>query len=212
MIDSSSPGAEPLSHPSVARNREPILAELKEHLPNRGTILEVAAGTGEHAAFFAPAFAPQPWLASDPDPRNRESIAAWIARTPNGEFGPVLDIDVRAERWAVEDDPPRPAITAVVAINLIHIAPWSACQGLMAGAGRILPPGGVLFLYGAYKIAGAHTAPSNEQFDQWLRTQNPDWGIRDVDEVAAAADNAGLDLTARTAMPANNFCLVFERR
>lgn len=200
-----------LSHPSVTRNREPILAELKEHLPRTGTVLEVASGTGEHAAYFAAAITPQPWLPSDPDPRNRESIAAWAARTPEAEIQPPLDLDARAPHWAVEDDPPTPPVSAIVAINLIHIAPWSACLGLMAGAGRILPSGGILFLYGAYKIDGAHTAPSNEQFDQWLKDQNPEWGIRDVGDVAEAAEREGLHLTARTAMPANNFVLVFTR-
>lgn len=200
-----------LSHPSVARNREPILAELKEHLPKTGTVLEVASGTGEHAAYFAARIAPQPWQPSDPDPRNRESIAAWAARTPEAEIRPSLDIDVRAGHWPVEDNPPDAPVTAIVAINLIHIAPWAACLGLMAGAGRILPPGGILFLYGAFKIDGAHTAPSNEQFDHWLKDQNPEWGVRDLGDVTEAAEREGLQLAARTAMPANNFAVVFER-
>ena len=197
--------------PATERNREPILDLLRRVLPATGTVLEVASGTGEHAVAFAPALAPRYWLPSDRDPDNLESIAAWRAEYPADTLLAPVRLDVRATPWPVEERPPPVPIAAIVAINLIHIAPWAVTPALMAGAARILPAGGVLYLYGPYRIEGRHTAPSNADFDAWLKAQNPDWGVRDLGEVIAAAADAGLRFEARHAMPANNLSLVFVR-
>ncbi|MGE0741243.1 MAG: DUF938 domain-containing protein [Hyphomonadaceae bacterium] len=192
--------------PSVARNKEPILAVLRRALPATGKVLEIASGTGEHAAFFAAAFPGLLWQPSDPDADARASIAAWSEGV--GNVLPPVAIDSRAPDWGVEPEAP---FDAIVAINMIHISPWEATLGLMAGAGRLLRAGGVLFCYGAYKRSGAHTAPSNEQFDAWLKSRDPSFGVRDLEAVDAAAAAHGLRLREITPMPANNFALVFER-
>ncbi|RMF75707.1 MAG: DUF938 domain-containing protein [Alphaproteobacteria bacterium] len=200
--------------PATLRNREPILAVLQRVLPPSGPVLEVASGTGEHAVFFASRLAPRLWLPSDPDPDNRASIAAWAEATPDARphlLLPPRRIDVTAPCWPVEREVIAPPITAIVAINLIHIAPIAALHGLMAGAGRILPPGGVLYLYGAMKIGGRHTAPSNAAFDRWLKEQDPRWGVRDIAEVEEAGLSHGLMLVETVPMPANNFSLVFRK-
>lgn len=195
--------------PATQRNREPILAVLKDVLPSAGRVLEVASGTGEHAVHFAPALHPLVWQPSDPDPLNRASIAAWTADS-GVDLPPPLALDVTADRWPVEDAGTRD-IVAVVAINLIHIAPWDATIGLFAGADRILGPDGIVYLYGPYQIDGQHTAPSNAAFDESLRQQNPAWGVRDMGEVTAVAERHGFRLDATVAMPANNHSLIFRR-
>ncbi|MBC7767279.1 MAG: DUF938 domain-containing protein [Phycisphaerales bacterium] len=190
--------------PSTARNREPILAVLQLLLGERARVLEIASGTGEHAAFFAGAMPGWIWQPSDPDEAARASVAAWCA-----DLGNVLapaEIDARAAGWDVAGP-----FDAVIAINMIHISPWEATLGLMAGAGRLLRVGGLLVTYGAYKRGGAHTSPSNEQFEQWLKARDPAFGVRDVAEVEAAANVQGLRLREVIEMPANNLALVFER-
>ncbi len=190
---------------ATQRNREPILEVLKQVLPPSGTILEIASGTGEHAIYFAPRLSPRQWQPSDPNPQLRASIAAWTAQSTIDNLDPPLDLDVTASVWPVEKP-----ITAIVNINMIHISPWSACLGLMAGAKRILPPGGILYLYGPYKQGGEHTAPSNAAFDESLRAQNPEWGIRDLEEVVAAAKAQQLALVKTYQMPANNLSVIFN--
>jgi hypothetical protein len=201
----------PLTHPSVARNKDAILEVLSHHIPAAGTILEIASGTGEHAAYLGARLAPGRWLPSDPDPLHRKSIAARRDHVGHDVLLPVLDIDATAARWPVEDTPPAPPVTGILAINMIHIAPWAATVGLMAAAGRILPPGGMLYLYGAYRIDGAHTAQSNIAFEQWLKGLDPEFGVRDMGEVVTQAERNGLRLTAKQPMPANNFSLVFTK-
>lgn len=194
--------------PATERNRQPIFEILSRVLPKSGNILELASGTGEHAVFFAPKLAPRQWIPSDPNPVLRDSINAWRDRFPADNLHPARNIDVHEEVWPVE---PELAIEAIVNINMIHIAPRSACLALMAGAGRLLPSGGILYLYGPFKIAGEHTAPSNEVFDRSLRSQNPEWGVRDLDDVIAAANDRGLVFQEKIAMPANNFSVVFQK-
>ena len=210
--------------PATDRNREPILALLQRVLPSSGTVLEISSGTGEHAVYFAPRLAPRQWLPSDLSPEARASIAAWREAAPADNLHPPLELDAAAPLWPVESPPSadlspgpdrvpdlqRHPITALVNINMIHISPWSACLGLMAGAGRILPPGGVLYLYGPYKQGGQHTAPSNAAFDASLQAQNPQWGVRDLETVVAAAEVEGLALVETVAMPANNLSVVFR--
>jgi cyclopropane fatty-acyl-phospholipid synthase-like methyltransferase len=195
-----------LESPSTARNREPILAVLRRVLPERGRVLEIASGTGEHAVFVAKAMPGLTWQPSDPDPVSRGSIAAWIAHEGLTNVLPPLDIDVRAEDWGVG----RP-LDAVVAINMIHIAPWDAALGLLRGAGRLLRENGILFLYGPYKREGRHTAPSNEAFDAWLKERDPEFGVRDLEDVQSVAEANGLRLDEIVEMPANNLSLVFVK-
>jgi SAM-dependent methyltransferase len=194
-----------LTSPSVARNRDPILFVLRRVLPHAGTVLEIASGTGEHAAYFAAALPHLTWQPTDQDGQALNSITAHRAATDLPNLLEPLRLDAAAPDWPVAK------ADAVVAINMVHISPWRATQGLMAGAGRILPPGGVLYLYGAYKENGAHTASSNEAFDQDLRRRNPEWGVRNLEEVADLASAHGLELAERLSMPAHNLSLVFRR-
>ena len=191
---------------AAARNREPILAVLKRILPARGIVLEIASGTGEHAVHFAAGLPHLTWQPSDHATDALDSIAAHraSARLPN-LLAPV-ELDAAARAWPVA------RADAVVAINMIHIAPWSAAEGLIAGAGRALPTGGVLYLYGPFKQDGRHTSPSNADFDAGLRARDSDWGVRDVAEVSALAHAQGLELVERISMPANNLSLVFRSR
>jgi hypothetical protein len=197
--------------PATQRNREPILELLLQILPQHGTILEIASGTGEHATFFSYHLAPRQWLPSDPNPELRASISAWTEFFPCEAMQPPLDLDASSPIWPVEKEIiPQPPISAIVNINMIHISPWSSCLGLMAGAGRILPPGGILYLYGPYKQNGEHTAPSNADFDESLQAQNPDWGVRNLEDVIAAAAVKNLTLQETHVMPANNLSLIFK--
>lgn len=192
--------------PAVARNRGPILAVLRRVLPERGTVLEIASGTGEHAVHFATALPGLLWQPSDRDQDSLASIAAHRAAAGLPNLQSPLELDAAATSW------PLGRADALLSINMLHIAPWAAAQGLMAGAGRVLAPGGVLYLYGPYKEGGSHTAPSNAVFDESLRARNPAWGVRDVAEVTQLAAGAGLDFVETVAMPANNLSLVFRRR
>jgi SAM-dependent methyltransferase len=168
-------------------------------------VLEIASGTGEHAVYFAAALPHLTWQPTDQDERALNSIAAHRAASGLPNLLAPLRLDAAAPNWPVE------RADAVVAINMVHISPWQVTQGLMAGAGQVLPPGGVLYLYGAYKVNGFHTAASNEAFDQDLRLRNPEWGVRDLEEVADLASTHGLELVERISMPANNLGLMFRR-
>jgi Protein of unknown function (DUF938) len=198
--------------PATQRNREVILEVILEVLPPQGTILEVASGTGEHAVFFAPSLKPRRWLPSDPSSSARASIAAWMEDSGCDNLESPVEIDASMQTWLVETDfKPTIPITAIVNINMIHISPWSACLGLMAGANRILPAGGILYMYGPYLVNGQHTAPSNEAFDASLRSRDSEWGIRDLDRVVAAAKAENLKLLKTVQMPANNLSVIFEK-
>jgi len=192
--------------PSTARNRGPILSVLKPRLPESGLVLEIAAGAGEHAVYNAAALPGLEWLPTDPDPEALASIAAWRDHADLPNLLPPLRLDAAdPENWPVQ------RADAIVNINMIHISPWSATEGLMAGAGRLLPTGGPLILYGPYIERGVETAPSNLAFDQSLKARNPAWGIRHLDEVMALATQHGLEFAEQIAMPANNLVLVFRR-
>ncbi|MEH2003170.1 MAG: DUF938 domain-containing protein [Nostoc sp.] len=202
--------------PATERNRKPILEILLQVLPESGTILEIASGTGEHAVFFASRLSPRLWLPTDVNPQLRASIIAWTEHNVCDNVYAPLDLDVREPVWEVEKGAvaqslDREPIVAIVNINMIHISPWSACLGLMAGAGRILKAGGILYLYGPFKQDGKHTAASNAAFDQYLRTENPEWGVRNLDDVVAVASTQNLTLKQIYQMPANNLSVVFQR-
>jgi len=204
MFDRPPPGA--LMSPSTARNREPILYVLKSRLPLRGLVLEIAAGSGEHAVYNAAALPDLQWRPTDADDEALASIAAWRDHAGLPNLLPPLRLDAAdPAAWPVE------RAEAVVSINMVHISPWSATEGLMVGAGRVLPSGGVLFLYGPYVERDVETAPSNLAFDESLRRRNPAWGLRPLDEVTALASAQGLALSERIAMPANNLSLVFRK-
>ena len=191
--------------PAAVRNRDAILAVLRDHLPARGLVLELASGSGEHLAHFAAQLPDLAFQPSDPDDAARASADAWAAATGAANLRPALALDATAADWPIA------AADAVLCINMIHIAPWRAAGGLIAGAARILPAGGLLYLYGPFKRAGAHTAPSNQAFDASLRAQNAAWGVRDLDAVAALAASAGFAGPQIVAMPANNLSLIFRR-
>jgi SAM-dependent methyltransferase len=192
--------------PAVARNRDPILAVLRRVLPPQGTVLEIASGTGEHAVYFAGALPGMTWQPTDPDAAALRSIAAWRGKSRLSNVLSPLELDVTSPAWAVE------RADAVVCINMIHIAPWRCAEALMAGAGRVLAPGGVLFLYGPFMEGGRHTAPSNEAFDASLCAHDPEWGVRDLNDVSTLAATHSFDFAERVAMPANNLSVVFRRR
>ena len=199
------PGAR--ASPSTARNREPILDVLKTCLPASGEVLEIAAGAGEPAVFFAQAFPGLAWRPTDPDPDALASIDAWRTQAALPNLLEPLRLDAAdPAAWPVA------RADVVVNINMIHISPWAACEGLMAGAGRVLPASGLLFVYGPYIEPGVETAPSNLAFDESLKARNPAWGLRNLEAVTALAAGHGLDLARRVAMPANNLSLVFRRR
>jgi SAM-dependent methyltransferase len=189
--------------PATQRNREPILAVLRRVLPATGLVVEIASGTGEHAAFFAAAFPGVAWQPTDVDPDALPSIASWCGGVANARAPIVLDV---TRPWPLD------RADAVVCINMLHISPWEAGEAMLRGAGRVLPPGGVLYLYGPYRRDGAHTAPSNAAFDATLRAQDPRWGVRDLETVVATAADAGLEHAETVEMPANNLSVVFRRR
>jgi SAM-dependent methyltransferase len=193
--------------PATQRNRAPILAVLERTLPERGLVLEIASGTGEHAVAFAEALPALVFQPSDVDPGALASAEAWRAHSGLANVRPPIALDVHAVPWPLRERP-----DAILCTNLIHIAPWSACLALLDGASAALAPGAPLVLYGPYREGGAHTAPSNAAFDASLRERDARWGVRDQGEVAAEATARGLDLVEVVAMPANNRTLVFRRR
>ncbi|HEX8125955.1 MAG TPA: DUF938 domain-containing protein [Allosphingosinicella sp.] len=192
------------SAPAALRNREPIAAVLREVLPERGTLLEVASGTGEHAAYFAGLLPNIRWQPTDPDPDSLNSIRAWRADARLDNLLEPVPLDASSETWPID------RADAILCVNMVHISPWAATEGLMKGAGRLLPEGGPLLLYGPYRRAGVTTAPSNEAFDQSLRARNPEWGLRDLEAVEAEAGKRGLRLERVVGMPANNLTMVFR--
>jgi Protein of unknown function (DUF938) len=193
--------------PAAERNTGPILAVLGPRLPRSGTILEIGSGTGQHVIALAAAHPQLSWQPSDPDPAARASTAAWTAAAHLANVRAPLDLDVTAEDWPRTLDHP---LRGLVCVNLLHVAPWAACAGLMAGASRLLERGAPLYFYGPFKQGGRHTAPSNAQFDRYLRMCDPAWGLREVEAVVECA--AGLDLLGQEAMPADNLSVILRRR
>ncbi|MFY0612003.1 MAG: DUF938 domain-containing protein [Hyphomicrobiaceae bacterium] len=191
--------------PSAGRNREPIFEVLRPLLPDRGLVLEIASGSGEHITGLADGsrsdlvFQP-----SDPDVEARRSVDAWTRELGRPNVRPALELDAASD-WPIE------RADLVFCINMIHISPWQATEGLFRGAARVLPAGGVLFTYGPYRRGGVHTSPGNESFDQDLQRRNPAWGIRDVEAVTELAKAHGLAEPEIVEMPANNLSLVFRR-
>lgn len=193
--------------PAADRNKQPILDVLKGALPSSGTVLEIASGSGQHVLHFARALPALSWQPSDPSPEARASITAQIDGASPGDVRPPLALDVMERQW-----PALPPICAVLCINMVHISPWEATVGLMAHAARLLPSGGLLYLYGPFRRDGAHTAPSNAAFDADLRARNPAWGVRDLETVSAEAAACGFGPPVIVSMPANNLSVLLRRR
>ena len=183
----------------------PILEVLQRVLPQAGVVVEIASGTGQHVAHFAAALPDLVWQPSDADLRVHESIRAWIETEELTNVRAPIALDVR-QPW------PLARADAVLCINMIHISPWEATLALIEGAGRVLPPGGVLFLYGPYRRFGRHTAASNAAFDASLRASDPEWGVRDLEAVEERAEAAGFRLKEIVEMPANNLSVVFQKQ
>jgi SAM-dependent methyltransferase len=191
--------------PAAARNRQPILEVLQPRLPEEGLVLEIASGTGEHVVHYAAARPELTFQPSDPDADARASVDAWVQTLGLKNVLPALEIDVTATAWPVE------RADAVLCCNMIHIAPWEAAIGLVDGAARLLPRGGLFYLYGPYRRDGRHTAPSNEAFDTDLRRRNPAWGVRDLEAVVDVTRTQGFSAPDIVEMPANNLSLLFNR-
>jgi Protein of unknown function (DUF938) len=191
--------------PATERNRDAIIAVLRGVLPASGTVLEIASGTGEHVVQFAAAFTALRWQPSDYDAAGLASIAAWSGEAGSANILPPLQIDASAGDWPVEQ------ADAILCINMVHIAPWTATTGLFSGAASILPAGAPLYLYGPYREADVETAQSNEAFDASLKARNPDWGLRQLADIVDLGHAHGFKLDRRIAMPANNLSLVFRK-
>lgn len=202
-MERSTPAAV-MTYPAPERNKGPILEVLQRVLPRRGTVLEIASGTGQHIVHFAQALPEISWLPSDPEADHRGSIQTRTAAAGLANVAPPLALDVRQRPWPVQ------VADAIVCINMIHIAPWEATLALLSEAGRVLPPNGVLYLYGPYRREGRDTALSNADFDADLRRRDPEWGVRNLEDVQRRAADAGLVLQEVVAMPANNFSVVFR--
>ena len=192
------------SAPAALRNREPIAEVLADWLPPSGLVLEIASGTGEHAVFFAERFPQLEWQPSDLHSDALASIAAWRAAADLPNVRPPIVIDASQPDWPVE------RADAVLSINMVHISPWESALGLLDGAARLLPPGGPLILYGPWLTDAIPTAPSNLAFDSDLRRRDPSWGLRRVEDFAAAAGERGLGLVETRPMPANNLMLLLQ--
>lgn len=192
-----------MSSPSTARNRGPILDAIGPFLPETGLVLEIASGTGEHVAHFAAARPHLVWQPSDPEPDRRASIDAWTSGLPN--VRPACALDAASADWPISH------ADAVLCINMIHISPWSATEGLFSGASRLLPPGGLLALYGAYRRQDRPMEPGNAAFDADLRRRNPEWGLRTVEAVTKLAQSFSFGPPAIATMPSDNLTLLFRR-
>ncbi|WP_082892431.1 DUF938 domain-containing protein [Qipengyuania flava] len=191
--------------PATARNSEPLAEVLAEELPDRGLVLEIASGSGEHAVFLARRFPALDWQPSDVDLEALASVDAWAAEAAVANLRPAIALDAAQVNWPIA------AADAVLCVNMVHISPWSAAVGLFTGAGRILTSGAPLVLYGPFIEPGRETAPSNLAFDQSLKQRNSEWGLRSTADLDALAADHGLRRTARHAMPANNLVLVYRR-
>jgi len=204
-----------LDAPAFHRNRQAIRTLLLRFLAGKsGDVIEAGSGTGQHVVDFARHMQGIIWWPSDFNEQHLKSIAAWRAHAGLENIRPPLRIDLSDPAWCqqMHDGSGPKNLLAVFCANVIHIAPWRVAEGLFAGAGRYLPVGARLFLYGPFKRGGKHTAISNAVFDTSLREGNPEWGVRDIEALEKLAGPAGLTLVEIAEMPANNLILVFERR
>jgi hypothetical protein len=194
-----------LQAPATARNRDPILDVLRGVLPKSGLVLEIASGSGQHVVYFGQHFPHLTFQPSDPDAAALQSIPAYTRDAGVTNVLPPVLLDAASNDW------PLASADAIICINMIHIAPWRACEGLLRGAGKLLRSGAPLYLYGPYRRAEIVTAPSNDAFDAALKSRNPEWGLRDLEAVAKLAESEGFSAPVITEMPANNLSVVFRR-
>jgi SAM-dependent methyltransferase len=196
-----------LHFPATSRNRDAIAMVLKNFLPKTGLVLEFGSGSGEHIVHFAKQFPNLTWQPSDLNPRNLESVHARVESEKNvfPNIREPLLID------AAKSDPIIRLVDAIICINVIHISPWNTTIGLMRNAERLLPYGGLLYLYGPYMSKNKHTAPTNESFDHHLRSQNKDWGVRNFEHVVGEAEKNDLKFIDKINMPANNLSIIFGK-
>ena len=202
-LDASEDGR--LTSPSAARNKEPIAKTLSQILPRSGLVLEIGSGTGEHVVHFARVMPQLGWQPTEQDEECLRSICAWAAVETNANVRQPLYLDVIDAQWPIE------TADAIICINMIHITPWAATQGLLRGSSRILPPAGLLCLYGPYRVRGKHSSASNRAFDAQLRAINAEWGVRDLDAVSNEARAFNIELERTFEMPANNLIAVFRK-
>lgn len=195
--------------PATLRNRDAIAAVLAEELPEKGTVLEIAAGSGEHAVYFAGRFPALQWLPSDPDTEALASIAEYRREYAGKNCLEPIQLDASASEWPIPDSVSE--IGAIACINMIHISPWEAAIGLFEGAANLLGEGAPLILYGPYFEQGVEPAPSNIDFDLSLRARDSRWGIRQAEHIDKMAVQNGFARTARRAMPANNLILIYRK-
>lgn len=193
------------SAPAALRNREPIGDVLEKWLPDRGVVLEIASGSGEHAEYLAERFANLDWQPSDVHPDALASIAARTEQAARSNLRWPIVIDASAPQWPIE------CADALLSINMVHISPWTSALGLIDGAARLLPEGAPLILYGPWLKDGVPTMPSNVEFDADLKRRDPSWGLRKVEDFAAAAQKCAFELTDTQSMPANNMMLLFRK-
>ncbi len=191
--------------PAAERNKEPILGVLRTVLPAAGSVLEIASGAGQHVVHFARALPSLRWLPSEPDASAHAILGERVEQSGLDNVDEPLALDALDARWPVD------GAAAMLCINMVHISPWAATEGLLTHAGRLLGAGAPLVLYGPYRRDGRHTAASNEVFDESLRARNPEWGVRDLERVVAAAESRGLALDEAIEMPANNLTVVLRR-
>ena len=194
-----------LASPSAERNRGVIAGVLSQVLPQSGLVLEVGSGTGQHAVHFARLMPHLTWQPTEQDEDCLRSISAWAAVEPLTNVRQPLYLDVTDTRWPIE------VADAIICINMIHISPWSTTQALLRGAKHILPPAGLLCLYGPFRVAGEHTAASNRAFDAQLRAMNSEWGVRDLDAVSTEARAYNIELARTFEMPANNLIAIYRK-
>jgi SAM-dependent methyltransferase len=192
--------------PSAERNKGPITELLTRVLPTQGDVLEVGSGTGQHVLLFARAMPLIRWQPTERDADCLRSIASWLAQATPPNVNAPIHLDVHDEIWPIAE------VAAVVCINMIHIAAPSAIEALLRGARNVIAPGGMLFLYGPYRRQGRHTSPGNEAFDKLLKAENPEWGVRNLEDVGLLAASEGLELEDTYGMPANNLAVIFRRR
>lgn len=193
------------SSPSALRNREHIYTVLRDVLPSTGKVLEIASGSGEHITYFAERSPSLTWQPSDPSSKARASIQAWLGHGDFPNVLPPLDIDTTQDAWPIDQ------ADVMIAINMVHISPWTATQGLLERAGQLLSSGGMLALYGPYRQEDKPFAESNVDFDNWLKSENSAWGVRQLEDVTREAEQCGLSLASVVDMPANNLTVVYRR-
>ena len=189
--------------PAAERNRAPILEVLSSCLSD-GLVLEIGSGTGQHTAYFSSALPRIEWQPTEYDETRFDSIRAWVADSGAENVRPVVHLDARSNVWPVD------TVDAIYSANVIHISPWTVTQGIFAGAERTLKPRGHLVLYGPFRFDGVWRAQSNQAFDERLRSLNPTWGVRDIEDIKSIAQQHGLSLRKTVECPANNHCLIFS--